>query len=183
MVPTTSHAQIIHLGHGQFLYPCGAVYNSPWIDGACDFDLDFSISDVGARVEGIAEPKDDLELRQATAAAEFRAHRDLLDARLGQVIAPPLTEDELQTLREAIWKREISTQWPNRNLIYPEIFPTMSLQHLLTGGPVRVGDFMALGGIALSGIQPNTYDLAKKWQGYMKCVGSVRDPSCADVSY
>lgn len=114
---------------------------------------------------------------------------DLIEVQEGQnqVIAPPLTEEELQTVREALWKRELNnidadTQrgWSTNHLWDPTIFQQMAWTHLLNGGALRAGDFTALHGSLLSALQPNTYALAKKWQGYMRCVGTAakKDPTC-----
>jgi hypothetical protein len=106
---------------------------------------------------------------------------------LNQVIAPPLAQDDLQTLREAIWKREANNiqfqfghEWPVNKVFEAAIFQQMAWTHLLNGGALRAGDFTALHGALLSALQPNTYAMAKKWQGYMKCVGiaAKKDPTC-----
>jgi hypothetical protein len=122
---------------------------------------------------------------------------DLIAVQDGQnqVIAPPLTEEELQTVREALWKREANNidfvmthanaggeGW-KRELhkpFEPTVFQQMAWTHLLNGGALRAGDFTVLHGALLSALQPNTYALAKKWQGYMRCIGGAakKDPSC-----
>jgi hypothetical protein len=94
-------------------------------------------------------------------------------------IAPPLTQDELQTVREALWKRELDyiradteRGWANDKIRELPVFQQMAWTHLLNGGALRAGDFTALHGALLSALQPNTYALAKKWQKLMDCVGT-----------
>jgi hypothetical protein len=92
-----------------------------------------------------------------------------------QAIAPPLTDEELQTVREGIWHQELL-----RGQIEPTVFQKMAYAHLRDGGALRAGDFVALHGSLLSASQPNTYALAKKWQGLMKCVGDYPGPECRE---
>jgi hypothetical protein len=102
---------------------------------------------------------------------------------LNTVIAAPQTEEQMQAVREALWKRELNNIIANeqRREKHPENWPFMTFQaprphqqmafaHLLAGGALRAGDFTALHGSLLSALQPNTYALAKEWQDRMKCV-------------
>jgi hypothetical protein len=113
---------------------------------------------------------------------------------LNTVIAAPLTEDKQQAVIEGMWKRELNDfiasaqrsadkpeNWPLRTFFYPRPHQNMALFHLLTEhGALRAGDFTALHGSLLSALQPNTYALAKEWQGYMTCVGvgAKNSPDC-----
>ena len=70
---------------------------------------------------------------------------------MNQVIAPPLTSEELQTMREALWKREannIQTDtergWRTNKIWELTVFQQMAFAHLLNGGALRAGDFTAL---------------------------------------
>jgi len=125
---------------------------------------------------------------------------DLIAVQDGQnqVIAPPLTQDELQTIREALWKREANNiefvmthanaggegwQRELHKPFEPAIFQQMAWTHLLNGGALRAGDFTALHGALLSALQPNTYALAKKWQKLMDCVGINKAAWCSDRGY
>lgn len=108
---------------------------------------------------------------------------------LNQEIGLPLSTEELQTLREALWKRE-ATNLRDRPDLYgqlsgPTVFQQMSFTHLLNGGALRAGDFTVLHGSLLTALQPNTFALAKKWQKIMDCVGPVeaRAPRCKTVGY
>jgi hypothetical protein len=112
---------------------------------------------------------------------------DLIAVQDGQnqKIAPPLTADELQTVREALWKRELNnitadTQrgWPTNKIWDITVFQQMAWTHLLNGGALRAGDFTVLHGSLLSALQPNTYALAKKWQKIMDCIGPDKDAQC-----
>ena len=98
---------------------------------------------------------------------------------LNRQIGPPLSEKELQTLREALWKRETDNllRWPDR-LAGPTIFQQMAFAHLLKGGALRAGDFTALHGALLSALQPNSYALARKWERVMDCIGHNAVPEC-----
>ena len=89
---------------------------------------------------------------------------------LNNEIAPSLTAQELQTVREALWKREadLVRHYPD-HLTEPTVFQQMAFNHLLNGGALRAGDFTALHGALLSALQPNTYALAKRWQHLMDC--------------
>jgi hypothetical protein len=142
----------------------------------------------------IAHPPNEFD-REAMARAlqDWGAHRgplpDLIAIQngLNQTVAPPLTEEELQTVREALWKRlannintDIERGWDTNHMWETTIFQQMAFTHLLNGGSLRAGDFVALHGSLLSALQPNTYALAKKWQGFMRCVGisAKKDPAC-----
>ena len=89
---------------------------------------------------------------------------------LNNEIAPSLTAEELQTVREALWKREadLVRHYPD-HLTEPTVFQQMAFNHLLNGGALRAGDFTALHGALLSALQPNTDALAKRWQHLMDC--------------
>ena len=117
---------------------------------------------------------------------------DLIAAQdgLNQVIGPPLTADELQTVREALWRREanyIKTDfergWPNNVLRLPRPAQQMAFTHLLNGGALRAGDFTALHGSLLTGMQPNTFALSQKWEKLMDCVGISKAPWCSFAGY
>lgn len=104
---------------------------------------------------------------------------------MNAVIGSPLTPEEMQTLREAVWNREWSDimadserGWQPKIHI-PEPHQQMSFDYLQKGGALRAGDFSTLGGSLLTGLQPNSYALAKQWQDLMKCAPPEQaDPSC-----
>jgi hypothetical protein len=58
----------------------------------------------------------------------------------------------------------------------------MAWTHLLNGGALRAGDFTALHGSLLTGLQPNTFALVKKWQKLMDCFIEPK-PDCTFVGY
>lgn len=109
---------------------------------------------------------------------------------LNQVIGAPLTAAEIETVRQALWRRQadlIRTDFerggPNSVLRQPSIFMQMAFTHLLDGGALRAGDFTALHGALLTGMQPNTFALAQKWEGLMKCIGITAKKAPACVGY
>jgi len=96
--------------------------------------------------------------------------------------------DEYQTLREGLWAREASNalhpHYANQ-LLEPTLFMKIAYAHLMAGNPLRAGDFVALHGVLLSALQPNTYGMAKKWQRLMNCVSLIakNNPDCKSVGY
>lgn len=98
--------------------------------------------------------------------------------------------DEYQTLRKAIWNRELSNIIAARErdlppeIQIPEPHQQMAFDYLQKGGPLRGGDFTALHGSLLSALQPDTYTMAKKWQGLLQCATSEQDDSsCVEYGY
>jgi len=92
---------------------------------------------------------------------------DLIGAqvKMAEPVGPALTADELQTVREALWKREMEElQRGPARIEEPGLFMKLAFAHLLAGQPLRRGDVIALHGVLLSALQPNTYALAKHWQ-------------------
>lgn len=94
--------------------------------------------------------------------------------------------DEVRTLIEAMWKREADSihtdferGWPNNTIREPRVFQQMALTHLLNGGKLRAGDFTVLHGSLLTGMQPNTFALATKWEQFMDCVGPSKAAWCS----
>lgn len=88
-----------------------------------------------------------------------------VQVKMAEIVAPPLTEEELQTLREALWKREIEEgQRDPTHIQEPTLFMQLAFSRLLAGYPLRRGDVMVLHGVLLSALQPNTFALAKHWQ-------------------
>ena len=109
---------------------------------------------------------------------------------LNQVIAPPLMADDLQTVREALWRREadlIHTDFerglPNNTIREPTVFQQMAFAHLLNGGALRAGDFTALHGALLTALQPNTNTLHLQWEKLMDCVGIHKERRCTFAGY
>ena len=112
---------------------------------------------------------------------------DLIAAQegLNQAIGPPLTAEELQTVREALWKHEadlIRTDFerglPNNTIREPTVFQQMAFTHLINGGSLRAGDFTALHGALLTALQPNTNALRLQWEKLMDCVGINKASWC-----
>jgi len=88
-----------------------------------------------------------------------------MQLKMAEVVGPALTDDELQALREALWKRETEElQHGAPRIGEPDLFMRIAFAHLLQGKPLRRGDVIALHGVLLSALQPNTYALAKHWQ-------------------
>ncbi len=63
------------------------------------------------------------------------------------------------------------------------IFQHMAWRHLLNGGALRAGDYVALHGALLSALQPNTNELRLKWEPLMDCVGVATSPRCNEVGF
>ena len=102
---------------------------------------------------------------------------------LNQSIGPALTQEQLQTVREALWRREadyIHTDFerglPNNTIREPAVFMQMAFTHLLNGGKLRAGDFTALHGALLTALQPDTNALRLQWEKLMDCVGTQKGP-------
>lgn len=104
---------------------------------------------------------------------------------MNAVIGEPLTAEEMDTLRKAVWNREWSNITAERErgwqpkIQVPEPHQQMAFDHLQKSGPLRAGDFTVLHGSLLSALQPDTFALAKHWQDLMKCAPPQEaDPSC-----
>lgn len=92
---------------------------------------------------------------------------DLIGAqmKMAEPVGPALTADELQTVREALWKRETEElQHGPPRIGEPGLFMRLAFAHLLAGNPLRRGDVMVLHGALLSALQPNTAALTQHWQ-------------------
>lgn len=83
--------------------------------------------------------------------------------------AQPLTKQELQIVREAMWKREANRaqRWPNI-LHVPTPHQQMTIHYLQNGGIPHAGHFPVVNGLLASALQPNTFALAEKWQEMKK---------------
>jgi hypothetical protein len=94
------------------------------------------------------------------------------------------TVDEYRTLTEALWRREADLL-KARDLfavMQPAVMQAIAYRHLMDGKPLRAGDVTALHGALLTGLSPNTYAMAKKWQRLMDCVGKP-SPRCQFKGY
>lgn len=80
----------------------------------------------------------------------------------GKAVAPPLTEAELQTVKEALWTYEA-----NNNVPQPTCFQQEAYRNLSAGAPLRVGDIMSLHGAVRT--DPHGVALAKRWQNIVLC--------------
>jgi hypothetical protein len=154
---------------------------------------DYAAAAFTREVAMLQAPSRDIATREATAralqawaAGEGRLP-DLiaLVPGLDQEIAPPLTAFELETMREALWKRELDYIYdefqrgrPVNKIWEPDIGMQMALGHLLDGGKLRTGDITALRGALQTARQPNTNALRLKWEKLMDCVGTRIEPHC-----
>lgn len=99
-----------------------------------------------------------------------------------EIIAGPISQEDLRTVFEAIWKNEQrEIQELGAQYVEPGYFQQLSIIHLEKGLPLRVGDYMTLHGSLLTALQPNTYALAHEWWQYRVCY--FKEPQCVMPGY